>query len=156
MTLKTLRSPLVLASLLATAGLPSALANGGSSSNTACTQQTTRGQWMYTCEGILPFPAPATPTRMLGTCSTSRSAYWSCTGTVNVGGSILSQVLQGQANNQPDCTGTIAYTHTLGGAPAGTLEINYVVYNGGRAISGLPTNSGGVLACSLRRIAGND
>jgi hypothetical protein len=58
----------------------------------------------------------------------------------------------GQANNQANCTGDISYVQTLGGAPAGTLEINYVVSRGGDAISGLPTNSNGVLSCSLRRI----
>ncbi len=49
---------------------------------------------------------------------------------------------------------TISYTHTLGGAPAGTLDIEYVIADGGRSISGLAVNSGGVLSCSLRRIGG--
>lgn len=91
---------------------------------------------------------------MLGTCAASKSAYWTCEGNVNVGGQILSQALRGQAYNNADCTGTIAYAHTVGGAPAGTLEIQYVISGGGLRIDGLPTNSGGVLACSLRRIGG--
>ncbi len=118
----------------------------------SCTPQTTRGDWVYTCEGLLPAPT-LTPTRILGTCKASKTGYFSCSGTVNLGGQILPQTLMGQANNQADCTGTISYLQTLGGAPAGTLEINYVVSKGGDAISGLPTNSNGVLSCSLRRIS---
>jgi hypothetical protein len=117
----------------------------------SCTPQTTRGDWVYTCEGLLPAPA-LTPTRILGTCTASKTGYFNCSGTVNLGGQIIPQTLMGQANNQANCTGDISYVQTLGGAPAGTLEINYVVSRGGDAISGLPTNSNGVLSCSLRRI----
>lgn len=119
-----------------------------------CTQQSTWGAWMYTCEGLLPGPPAGalTPTRILGTCSASRSAYWTCEGTVNLGGLIVSQGLVGQANNHANCTGTISYEQTLGGAPAGLLDIRYVVHDGADAISGLPVNPGVVLSCSLRRI----
>ena len=116
-----------------------------------CDQETTQGTWVYTCEGTLPAPS-ATPTRILGRCTTSRSAFWNCEGTANVGGQILSQILHGQANNLPNCTGRIVYAQTLGGAPAGTLDIQYVIYDKGDAISGLPVNSGGVLSCTLKRI----
>jgi hypothetical protein len=122
---------------------------------TPCTPQTTRGSWMYTCEGSLPAPTP-TPTRMLGNCTSSKSAAWNCTGTVNLGGQILPQTLQGVATNLPNCTGTISYAHTLGGAPAGMLDIRFVIHDGGNAISGLPVNSGGVLSCALRRIASEE
>lgn len=125
-----------------------------SQAGTSCTQQTTRGTWMYSCEGSLPAPNP-TPTRMLGTCAASATGYWTCTGNVNLGGQIIPHALQGQAHNQPDCTGFISYTHTLGGAPAGTLDIQYVISGGGLALDGLPTNSGGVLSCSLHRIGGS-
>jgi hypothetical protein len=67
---------------------------------------------------------------------------------------IIAQHLEGQAKNQADCTGTISYTQTLGGAPAGTLDIDYVISEGGLAINGLPVNTGGVLSCSLKRIGG--
>jgi hypothetical protein len=113
-----------------------------------CTQQTTRGYWVYTCEGELPIPE-MTPVRLLGTCSTSREAYWTCEGSANLGGLVLPQVLRGQANNNDNCTGTITYTNTVGGQSAGTLDIRYVISDGGSAINGLPTNSGGVLACAL-------
>lgn len=92
---------LSLAILTVLAGATSALANQGSQ-QPSCTQQTIRGSWMYTCEGALPTPNP-TPTRMLGTCTASQTAYWTCQGTVNLGGGILAQALQGQANNLPNC-----------------------------------------------------
>lgn len=116
-----------------------------------CSAQTTRGAWMYTCEGTLPAPAQ-TATRILGNCTASKTGYFSCTGTVNLGGQILSQGLLGQATTLPNCTGTISYNQTIAGYPAPNLDINYVVSEGGSAINGLPTNSGGVLSCTLKRI----
>ena len=116
-----------------------------------CAQHTTRGQWMYTCEGEL-FGAPA---RGLGTCTASSSAFWQCSGRLNVGGVVQTQTFVGQAHNKEDCTGTIAYDTTLGGQPTGTLNIDYVIYEQGGAIKGLPVDppAGGVLACSLKRMS---
>ena len=62
------------------------------------------------------------------------------------------QELHGQAHNNGDCTGNISYEQSLGGQPAGQLNIKYVVFDQGDVIKGLPTNFGGVLACSLKRI----
>ena len=115
-----------------------------------CTQQTTRGYWGFTCEGEL--PAGGASLRSLGTCTASRAGFWDCAATVNLGGGIVSQELHGQAHNNADCTGNITYEQTLGGQPAGTLQITYVIFDQGDAIKGLPTNSAGVLACSLKRI----
>jgi hypothetical protein len=121
------------------------------SAGAPCAAHTTRGTWMYTCEGTLPAPAQ-TATRILGSCTASKTGYFNCSGTVNLGGQILSQGLQGQATTLPNCTGTISYSQTVAGFPAPNLDINYVVTEGGGAINGLPTNSGGVLSCSLKRI----
>ena len=115
-----------------------------------CTQQTTRGNWGFTCEGEL--PAGGASLRSLGTCTASRTGFWDCTATVNLGGQIVPQELHGQAHNNADCTGNISYEQSLGGQPAGQLNIKYVVFDQGDVIKGLPTNSGGVLACSLKRI----
>ena len=115
----------------------------------ACTPRTTTGTWAFKCEGELPVNVP---TRSLGTCEVSQSAYWRCTGQVNAGGTILQQEVQGQADNHGDCTGTIVYDQKINGAPAGQLEINYVILEKGDAIWGLPLNSGGVLACTLQRL----
>ncbi len=116
-----------------------------------CDQETTQGSWVYTCEGTLPAPAQ-TATRLLGRCTASRSGYFNCEGNVNLGGTIIPQLLQGQANKNPNCTGRIIYAQTLGGAPAGPLDVQYVISEKGDAINGLPTNSGGVLSCRLVRI----
>ncbi len=121
----------------------------------ACRSDTTKGSWVYTCEGLLPGPQ-LTPTRMLGHCTANRTADWNCEGTVNLGGQIIPQQLTGQANNLPNCTGKISYQHTLGGASAGSLDIQFVIHDSGNAIHGLPVNSGGVLACTLRRINANN
>ena len=113
----------------------------------ACTQQLRT--WAFKCEGELPV---GVPTRSLGTCVTSKEAYWRCTGQANAGGTILQQELQGQASNYADCTGNIVYDQKINGAPAGQLDINYVIVDNGNAIWGLPLNSGGVLACTLKRM----
>jgi hypothetical protein len=118
-----------------------------------CGPQTTKGAWVYTCEGTLPAPAQ-TAARILGRCSASASGYFDCKGTVNLGGLIVAQALQGQAVTLPNCTGTISYAQSLGGSYVGQLDIQYVVSDGGAAIDGLPVNSGGVLSCSLKRIDG--
>jgi hypothetical protein len=63
----------------------------------ACvTQRTTTGTWAFKCEGELPVGAP---TRSLGTCITTKDAFWRCSGQANAGGIILQQELQGQATN---------------------------------------------------------
>ena len=79
-----------------------------------CTPQTTRGYWVYTCEGELPLPE-VTPVRLLGTCKATRDAYWTCEGSINLGGNVVPQQLQGQANNEANCTGKITYANTVGG-----------------------------------------
>ena len=40
----------------------------------------------------------------------------------------------------------------INGTPAGQLQIDYVILENGSEIWGLPLNSGGVLACTLRRM----
>jgi hypothetical protein len=125
-----------------------------------CDAGTTEGTWEFTCDGYLtpPPPAPAqlAPSRLLGTCTASNSAYWSCTGTVNLGGMILDQELQGQANNNADCTGTITYTQKIFGQPAPDLNIRYVIWDKGSRISGLPVDPEQVLSCRLHRISRAD
>jgi hypothetical protein len=147
MTGDIMRNKKILIALILGASATSAVAD------TACNLQTTRGSWVYTCEGTLPVPSP-TNTRMLGTCLASRTGYWSCNGNVNLGGQIIPQKLDGQASIKADCTGFISYSQTLGGSPGPTLEIDYVVSEGGNSINGLPVSSGGVVSCSLKRISG--
>jgi hypothetical protein len=126
-----------------------------------CSPQTTRGFWVYTCDGYLtpPPPAPAEllPSRILGTCTASKTALWDCTGTVNLGGQILdqAQALHGQAYNNADCTGTITYSQTIFGQPAPDLNIRYVILDNGNTIKGLPIDSGQVLSCVLNRLSIN-
>jgi hypothetical protein len=120
-----------------------------------CTAHTTRGFWAATCDGYLA-PAPGAslqPARLLSTCTTSRSAFWDCEGTVNVGGQILPQELHGQAFNNENCTGTITYIQTIFGQPAPDLNIRYVILDGGDTIKGLPIDPGQVLSCVLNRIS---
>ncbi|MCU0768295.1 MAG: hypothetical protein MUD07_02515 [Burkholderiaceae bacterium] len=151
-TASTVAPRCVSTALLALGGL--LLAADAAHASRPCNNELTRGNWVYTCEGTLPGPPAGaqTDTRILGSCSASGTGFFTCTGTVNLGGLILPQGLQGQASTLPSCRGTISYAQTIGGAPAPNLDIEYVVSEGGDAISGLPTNSGGVLSCSLRRI----
>ena len=124
----------------------------------SCKAKTTQGFWAYTCDGYLAPAqgAPLQPTRILGTCNASATAYWTCEGSVNVAGQILPQALQGQANNEPNCTGTITYKQTIFGQPAPDLNIRYVILDNGDSIKGLPIDSGQVLSCVLNRISVQD
>ncbi|MEP7183383.1 MAG: hypothetical protein ABI886_14465 [Betaproteobacteria bacterium] len=141
-----MRTSLCIAAMLGF-GISSALAGP------QCNQQTTRGNYAFACEGELP---RGVPTRSLGTCTAGKSGDISCKGYANLGGQIVTQELHGQANNNADCTGTVTYANTINGQPAGVLEVQYVILDGGDTLKGLPTNSGGVLACILNRMGGGD
>jgi hypothetical protein len=123
----------------------------------ACTAQTTRGFWGWTCDGYLaPAPgAPLVPTRIMGTCNASRTAYWDCEGSVNLGGQVLPQTLKGQAVVNGDCTGTITYAQTIFGQPVPDLHIRYYITDQGDGIKGLPTDPNQVLSCVLNRLDKN-
>jgi hypothetical protein len=45
------------------------------------------------------------------------------------------------------------YQTAVFGQPGPNLDIQYVVWDDGDRISGLPVNSGGVLSCSLHRMS---
>jgi hypothetical protein len=62
-------------------------------------------------------------------------------------------ISRSHTTNNADCTGTISYANTVGGSlQPNPLAIDYVIFDQGDSIKGLPTNSGGVLACSLKRM----
>jgi hypothetical protein len=123
-----------------------------------CTQDTTRGTWEYTCEGVLS-PAPGVPmldTRLLGTCSASSTAHWDCQGSANIGGQVVDQgqVLHGDAVNNSDCTGEITYANYIfGQRQPDDLVIRFVIRDKGDKINGLPVSPGQVLACVLNRMS---
>ena len=112
-----------------------------------CTAQTTAGYWGYTCQGEV----YGEPVRLLGTCTSSKGAYWDCTGTFKMSTFAAPQTLQGTATNEANCTGTIDYT--VNSDNDQHLYINYVIYDHGDTIQGLPTNDGFVVSCSLKRIS---
>jgi hypothetical protein len=118
----------------------------------SCNQQMTAGSWVVRCEGLLPGPGGLADARVLGTCSVSKDALWNCTASANLGGTIVNQTLQGQAQNNADCTGFISYEQQINGQPAPPLDANYVILEGGDVIWGLPI-SGGITSCTLRRVS---
>src|ERR1700738_3552733 len=121
-----------------------------------CTQDTTRGTWEYTCEGVLS-PAAGVPmlnTRLLGTCSASSTAHWDCEGSANVGGQVVDQALHGDAVNNSDCTGEITDdNYIFGQRQPEDLVIRFVIRDKGDTINGLPVQSGQILACVLHRMS---
>jgi hypothetical protein len=123
-----------------------------------CTQETTRGTWEYTCEGLLS-PAvgvPLQPTRLLGTCSASSTAHWDCLGSANIGGFVVDQgqVLRGDAVNNRDCTGEITYAdYIFGTRQPDDIVIRYVIRDNGDKINGLPISPNQVLSCVLNRMS---
>ncbi|HEY1329777.1 MAG TPA: hypothetical protein VGI14_22785 [Casimicrobiaceae bacterium] len=118
----------------------------------SCNQKMTAGSWVARCEGLLPSPSGLADARILATCSVSKDAFWNCAGVANVGGAIVNQTLQGQAQNHADCTGFISYQQQINGQPAPPLDAAYVILDGGERIWGLPV-SGGITSCTLRRLS---
>jgi hypothetical protein len=116
------------------------------------------GYWEATCDGYLTPPPPA-PQGI----ATPGHLYEQQDGLLELSryreprrDEILEQALDGQANNNADCTGTITYTQTIFGQPAPDLNIRYVIWDQGDRISGLPVDAGSVLSCSLHRITKSD
>jgi hypothetical protein len=118
----------------------------------SCNQKMTAGSWATRCEGSLPGPDGLADARILGTCSVSKDAFWNCTTSANLGGVVVTQTLQGQAQNHADCTGFINYQQQINGQPAPPLDATYVILDGGDVIWGLPV-SGGVTSCTLKRLS---
>jgi len=120
-----------------------------------CSSETTVGQYLVVCDGYLtPAPnAPLVPAKLMATSTSDFGGNIKATGTVSIGGQIVTQVVTGTEKVNPDCTGTVSYTQTINGQPGPPLDVTFYISGGGDRIDGLSTDPGTVFACVLTRIS---
>jgi hypothetical protein len=118
-----------------------------------CSTSTTVGKYLVVCDGYLtPGPnAPLTPAKVLAVGSSNFAGEVNATGTVSLGGQIVTQQVTGTEKVNPDCTGSITYSQTINGQRAGTISFTFVVSENGNRLDGLSTDPGSVLSCVLTR-----
>ena len=139
---------------LLVAGLLLLFATGSKlSAADSCSTSTTVGKYIVVCDGYLtPGPnAPLTPAKVLSVGSSNFAGEINATGTVNIGGVIVTQQVTGTEKVNPDCTGTVTYTQTINGQRAGSISFTFVVSENGNRIDGLSTDTGSLLSCVLTR-----
>ena len=143
-----LRTSLLVAGLLLLFGTGSKLSAADS-----CSTSTTVGKYIVVCDGYLtPGPnAPLAPAKVLSVGSSNFAGEVNATGTVNLGGVIVTQQVTGTEKVNSDCTGSITYTQTINGQRAGSISFTFVVSENGNRIDGLSTDPGSVLSCVLTR-----
>ena len=88
----------------------------------ACTASGIAGTYVVTCNGYISAAAnaPLLPATLLASANAAKNGQWSGTGTLSLGGSIVTQDVKsvGPAQVNPDCTGSITYSQTIDGQPA--------------------------------------
>ena len=118
-----------------------------------CSASTTIGRYVIVCDGFLSTGpnSPLVPAKLLATSSGDFNGKINGTGTISLGGQILTQNVVGAQKLNPDCTGTVTYTQTVNGQPGPPLNITFVVSEDGDRIDGLVVDPGAVFSCVLRR-----
>ena len=120
-----------------------------------CSTGTTAGRYLVRCDGYLtPGPgAPQVPAKTLATATAYRNGTFTGSGTVSLGGAIVTQTVSGTEQINPDCTGTITYSQTINSQPGPPINFTFVVSQNGDRIDGLVTDPGATFACKLTRIS---
>ncbi len=113
---------------------------------------TTHGTYGFICSGFISpaANAPQVPFSALGTASANLQGVFTGSAKASIGGAIVTWTVVGTQNLKSDCTGTITYAQTLGGQPAGVININYQVLDNGKEIRGMPVDTGTNIICNLR------
>jgi hypothetical protein len=120
-----------------------------------CTSRTTVGRYLVRCDGYLSLGvgAPQVPAKTLATTTADRNGHFTGAGTVSLAGAIVTQTVNGTAEVNPDCTGTITYAQTINWQPGPPIDIAFVVSEGGDKIDGLVTDPGSTYSCRLSRLS---
>jgi len=123
----------------------------------ACTTNGVAGNYVVTCNGyISPAPnAPMLPATLLASANAAKNGQWSGTGTLSLGGSIVTQDVKsvGPAQVNPDCTGKITYSQTINGQPAPDIHFNFIIGKESEKLNGISTDPGTVFSCTLTRVS---
>jgi hypothetical protein len=121
-----------------------------------CSVGASAGTYVVKCNGYLtPGPnAPMVPATGLAKAVADKDGNWSGSGTLSLGGAILSQKVQSvrPAQVNPDCTGSLTYSQTIDGQPAPDIHFNFIVGEDSDVIDGIGTDPGSVFSCTLKRL----
>ena len=122
----------------------------------ACTASGIAGTYVVTCNGYISAAAnaPLLPATLLASANAAKNGQWSGTGTLSLGGSIVTQDVKsvGPAQVNPDCTGSITYSQTIDGQPAPDIHFNFIVGRESQKLNGISTDPGTVFSCTLTRV----
>jgi hypothetical protein len=120
----------------------------------SCSAVASAGTYAVVIGGFIQSTAngPYVPTKAIGTITFDSGGTVSGSGTVTLGGKILTDALSGTATVNADCTGTASITQTLGGSAGPSLTATIVVEAGG-VVEGLITTPQTVLALRLKKIS---
>jgi len=92
-----------------------------------CSVAANVGTYAVKCNGYLtPGPnAPMVPATGLSKAVADKDGNWSGSGTLSLGGAIVTQNVQsvGPAMVNPDCTGSLTYSQTINGQPRPTFTL---------------------------------
>lgn len=122
----------------------------------ACTASGIAGTYVVTCNGYISAApnAPLLPATLLASANAAKNGQWSGTGTLSLGGSIVTQDVKsvGPAQVNPDCSGSITYSQTIDGQPAPDIHFNFIVGRESQKLNGISTDPGTVFSCTLTRV----
>jgi hypothetical protein len=122
-----------------------------------CSVAANVGTYAVKCNGYLtPRPnAPMVPATGLSKAVADKDGNWSGSGTLSLGGAIVTQNVQSvrPAMVNPDCTGSLTYSQTINGQPAPDIHFNFIVEKNSDVIDGIGTDPGSVFSCTLTRIS---
>lgn len=125
-----------------------------------CSASGIAGTYVIKCSGYLtPGPnAPMVPAALLAKGVGEPNGNWSGTGTVSLGGVIVTQDVKsvGPTEVKPDCTGSITYSQTINGQPGPNIHFNFIVGKNSAVIDGIGTDPGSVFSCTLTRVSKPD
>lgn len=121
----------------------------------SCSTSAAAGEYVLVCDGFVATSStsPLVPTKVLSTATATAGGTFTGSGTVSLGGKLVSSTISGTGSISSNCTGSVALSQTLGNQTGPTLNANLVVSNNGNTIDALVTNPMTVLSCELKRIS---
>ena len=121
-----------------------------------CSVSAIAGTYVVQLSGYLtPGPnAPMVPATLLATAVGDKDGNWTGSGTLSIGGTIVTQDVKsvGPAQVNPDCTGGIAYSQTLNGQPGPDIHFNFIVGKNNETLEGIGTDPGSAFSGTLTRV----
>ena len=126
------------------------VASTAKAADLGCSNATLKGTFAYTSTGVIVAPADiAGPIAEVGIQSFDGNGGTTATATISGNGSIQALTIVGTYTVNPDCTGTAA----LQVSPFGiTVEVLFVIDDGGNGFQAMETNAGFVITRVGRRL----